>query len=172
MIVGAAVGAWLATRLDDDLLRPLFGVTFLIWTVVLLVRPGRFVTKNRPAGPTTLGVIPTAFASLAIGIYGGFIQAGVGFPLIGLLVLGLGMELVNANSVKVLVTLLFTTSALAIFAWAGEVAWREGAILAMGSMTGGYLGTRWQIRSGAGLVRWFVIVMMGVSGISMLMPKH
>ena len=47
----------------------------------------------------------------AIGIYGGFIQAGVGIFLLASLVLGIGYDLVRANPVKNFIVLLFTISA-------------------------------------------------------------
>jgi hypothetical protein len=166
MCVGAVLGAWLATRLDDALLRPVFGWVLVAWALALLVRPGRFLqapTEPRPAGPWAHA------AALAIGAYGGFLQAGVGFPLMALLVSGLGHAAVPANAVKVALVLVYTVLVMAVFAAAGQVAWREGAVLAVGMIAGGWLGARVQLRVGPRVVRWAMVVMVAVSGAAMLL---
>ncbi|MEZ4454073.1 MAG: sulfite exporter TauE/SafE family protein [Nannocystaceae bacterium] len=165
MVVGAVVGAALATRLDDALLRPVIGVVLVGWAVILAVRPGRFLAPPpEPRPPTWI----TYALSLLIGVYGGFLQAGVGFPLLALLVPGLGYDAVRANAIKVSVVLVFTVAALPLFAVAGQIAWREGLVLAAGTMTGGWLGAHLQMRVGAGLVRWAVLVMVLIGGITLL----
>ena len=47
-----------------------------------------------------------------IGVYGGFIQAGVGFFLLAGLVLGVGADLLKANALKVFIVLVYTGVAL------------------------------------------------------------
>lgn len=56
-----------------------------------------------------------------IGVYGGFIQAGVGFILIWALVGVLGKDLVRANALKVAIVLTYTTVSLSLFASKGMV---------------------------------------------------
>ncbi|MCA9655212.1 MAG: sulfite exporter TauE/SafE family protein [Myxococcales bacterium] len=165
MMLGAVAGTVLATQLSDDWLRVIFGVMLAGWAVLLVFRPSRFLKPegpSRPAGPGALGL-----AGL-VGIYGGFLQAGVGFPTLALLVLLLGHDAVEANAIKVALVLAYTAISLGIFAYAGQVAWREGVALAVGGLVGGWLGTRLQIKAGAGLVRWVVVVAVAASSIAML----
>lgn len=165
--LGAAAGGQLAVHLDSAVLKPLFGITLMAWGVILLVKPGRFLRPPDQPRPLT----PTAYVLAAlVGAYGGFIQVGVGFPFIALLVLYLGYPAVNANAAKVALILAYTVVVLPMFAFAGQVAWVEGIFLAGGMMAGGWIGARWQIKSGANIVRWFVIVMVLVSGCAMLLP--
>jgi uncharacterized membrane protein YfcA len=165
-MIGAAGGSWLATRLADDLLRPIFGVVLVVWALGLLVRPGRFLeAAPEPRAPG----IGSQIAAFAIGIYGGFLQAGVGFPLLALLVSHLGHPPVRANAIKVALVLGFTLVSLPLFALAGQVQWREGIALAVGGLVGGWAGAAWQLREGgAKLVRWFVIVAVAISGAMMV----
>jgi len=104
-----------------------------------------------------------------IGVYGGFLQAGVGFPLMALFVSMLGHSALAGNAAKVALVFLYTLVALAMFAASGEVAWREGAILAVGMTAGGVLGARLQLRVGPGLVRWVMLVMVAISGVALLL---
>lgn len=165
VVAGAALGTGLATRLPDDLLRIVFGIALAGWAVLLILRPGRFL--RTPQEPRHAGALALGLGAL-VGVYGGFLQAGVGFPMLALLVLYLGYGAVEANGVKVMLVLAYTMVSLPMFALAGQVAWREGVALAIGAMTGGWLGTRLQIRGGAGFVRWVVVVMVAVSGVAML----
>lgn len=166
MCLGALLGAWLATRLSDDLFRPVIGGVLLAWAIALVVRPGRMLTP--PSAPIYPG--PLAFAlALVIGVYGGFLQAGVGFPLIALFVSHLGHDLLRANAAKVALVFIYTLLVVAVFAAAGQIAWREALILAAGMTVGGWLGARLQLRAGAPLVRWAIVVMVGVSGLALLL---
>lgn len=163
--VGALAGALLATRMEDALLRPVFGAAFLAWAILLAFRPNRFV--NPPEKPRPIGAAAHALA-LGVGLYGGFLQAGVGFPLLALLVMYLGYDPVRANAIKFLLVGLYTVVALPVFVVAGEVAWVEAGALAVGTMLGAWIGARWQIEKGAGLVRWFVLIAVAVAGAAML----
>lgn len=165
MLLGAIAGTALATRLSDQWLRVVFGVMLAGWAVVLVFQPGRFLKPEGP--PKTAGPGALVLAAL-VGVYGGFLQAGVGFPLLALLVLVLGHEAVEANAIKVALVLVYTVISLGMFAWAGQVAWREGLALGAGGLLGGWLGTHVQMKGGARLVRWVVVVTVLASGIAML----
>ncbi len=165
MMVGAAVGTGLATRMGDELLRIVFGATLAAWAVLLVVRPGRFL--HAPPEPRPPGVVAYVL-SVLIGIYGGFLQVGVGFPMLALLVLYLGHPAVQGNAIKLALILGYTLVSLPMFALAGQVAWREGVVLAIGGWLGGWLGTHVQIRGGANLIRWVVVIAVAASGVAML----
>lgn len=167
MVAGALLGAWLATLLDDRLFRPLIGGVLLAWAVLLLVKPDRFLRPPDAAREPDLG---SYLFGVAVGVYGGFLQAGVGFPLIALLTGYLGYDLVRANSVKVSLVLAYTLVALPVFVLAGQVAWAPAIVLALGTVAGAWLGARWQLEKGSAVVRWFVLVMVVASGLAMLWP--
>ena len=96
------------------------------------------------------------------GVYGGFVQAGVGFLVLSLTTLA-GFDLVRGNAIKVLCILSFTVVALGIFAWDGQVAWVPGLALASGTVLGGQVGVRLTVRKGhkwlRGIVTAAVLVM-------------
>lgn len=167
MIGGALLGSWSATLLDDRLFRPLIGVTLLAWAVILLVKPDRFLRPpDEEREPNWIAYL----LATVVGIYGGFLQAGVGFPLIALLTGYLGYDLVRANSVKVTLVMAYTFVALPMFVLAGQVAWAPAIVVAIGTVVGAWVGARWQLKKGASVVRWFVLVMVLVSGVAMLWP--
>ena len=104
-----------------------------------------------------------------VGIYGGFIQAGVGFFLLTSLVLGSGFELVQANALKLFVILLYTPLALLIFFLHGDVNLWVGLVLAVGNMTGAWIGTKIAVTWGAAFIRYFVLVAILIASTKLIL---
>ena len=98
-----------------------------------------------------------AVGFFAVGVYGGFVQAGVGFLVLAATTAA-GLDLVRGNAVKVLAILCFTGLSLGIFAWQGRVDWPLGFCLAGGTVLGGLLGARLTVRKGHGWVKNVVTV--------------
>ena len=67
----------------------------------------------------------------SIGIYGGFIQAGVGFIIIASLSILTGLSLVKINSLKVFVVGIYIFTSLIVFVASGNVNWLIGFSLAL-----------------------------------------
>jgi len=165
-LVGVGLGSYTATMLSDSVLRPIFGVALAGWALVLWLRPGAFSGEGTPERKPLRGTIYVLAA--LIGFYGGFLQVGVGLPLIALLVMGLGVSPVPANAIKAGLVAASSCLSLPVFAMAGQVAWREGLVLSLGSMIGAWIGSRWQLRSGAAVVRIFLTMTVLVSGALMV----
>jgi uncharacterized membrane protein YfcA len=166
MSVCSVLGAWLATRMDDAVLQPLFGGLLVVWAIVLYFWPASFeVGEDETPKPMD---VSSWIAACGIGLYGGFAQAGVGFPLLALLTGYMRHAPVRANAIKVFVVLVFTVLALPVFVQSGQVVWREGLVLAAGTMLGAWVGTRWQLVAGESLIRWFVLIAVGVSGAALV----
>lgn len=166
-IIGAIVGAQIAVNLDEQMMRRTIGALMVIMFLILLIRPKRWLQgrpelTDKPVGITQLIVF------FAIGVYGGFIQAGVGLFLLAGLVLGAGFDLVKGNAVKVLIILAFTVFALVVFVINGQVNWFVGLILAIGNMLGAWVAARMAVEKGASFVRWLLIAVVLVSAAVLL----
>ncbi len=96
-------------------------------------------------------------AFVGVGLWLGFLQVGVGFLLLACLAGGMRMDLVRANAAKVLIVLIVTVPALAIFGAAGQLYWREGLLVAAGNMTGALIASQLAIKKGAAWIRWVVV---------------
>lgn len=166
-IVGAVIGAQIAVNLDEEMMRKAIGVLMVVMLFVVIIRPKRWLqgrpgSEDSPAGPLQMLIF------FGIGIYGGFIQAGVGIFLLAGLVLVSGFDLVRANAVKVLIILCFTAFALIVFVLNDQVRWFIGLILAIGNMTGAWVASRMAVKRGAGFVRWLLIGVIVVSAVVLL----
>ena len=166
-ILGAVIGAQIAVDLDEELLRRSIGAILVLMLGVILLRPERWLHGLREQ----LEGRPSALAWLAfflIGIYGGFIQAGVGVLLLAGLVLVVGYDVVRANAVKVLIVLVFTVFALAVFVRNDQVNWGVGLVLASGNMLGAWVASRMAVEKGAVWVRRFLIATVALAAAYML----
>lgn len=166
-IFGSIVGAQIATTLNEQLMRQAIGAVMVLMLFVILLRPKRWLegTLEELAGrPTGIQIV----IFFLIGIYGGFIQAGVGIFLLAGLVLSVGYNLVYANAIKPLIVVIFTLSALVIFIRNGQVDWVIGITLGIGNALGGWLAARMAVERGAAFVRYVLIGVVIVSALNLL----
>ena len=83
------------------------------------------------------------FLFFLIGIYGGFIHAGVGFFMILVLSKINELKISHSNSIKVFVALIFSITAFLIFLFDDKINWIYGINLGIGSALGGWVASRW-----------------------------
>ena len=152
-VVGAALGSWAALHVSDRDFRRTLSIVMLAMTLFTLANPARW--RGSLTGRLRSAVSFVGF--LLVGVYGGFIQAGVGFLQLALSSV-LGLDLVRGNAVKVLLVLVQTVVSLSIFAFNGKVAWGPGLALAVGSVLGGYVGVRLTVLKGHAWVQRVVTV--------------
>lgn len=161
---GALIGAWLAAHIDADLFQRILSIVLLISALSLLVAAKHDVNDDRP--PRWLLAGPALFA---IGLYGGFVQVGVGF----LLMLGLRhllhLDLLRVNVHKVFIVIVYTVPALAIYAAMDQVDWAAGVVLAAGNALGAWFGIKIAMRGGERLIRVVVAVAVIAMGIRLLL---
>lgn len=144
---GAALGAWLALQMTDFAFRRLLAVAMLamtLWTTWTTATPSPVGGRDTDTSPWHPGVM---LAFFAIGVYGGLVQAGVGFAVLAVTSLA-GMDLVKGNGVKLLAVLLVTALSLAILASGGAVRWSFGLALGAGNVLGALAGVRLAVTKG------------------------
>jgi len=165
-LAGSVLGARWAVDVDDTLFRRILALVMLGVCVVMIADPARRLRFD-PArlGPARVAVLVVSF--FAIGVYGGFIQAGVGFLIITGLLLH-GLDLVRINAVKVFLVGSYTVTALAVFVLHGEVDWPLGLALAAGNSLGGWLGARLAIAKGHAWIRRLVVAAVVVFAVKLL----
>jgi uncharacterized membrane protein YfcA len=153
--VGAVAGTWAAVRIGDAAFQRVLAaimVAVVVWTIWDPI--GRRAPKD--GGTSSHHRAAYAAAFFAVGVYGGFVQAGVGFLILAATTV-MGLDLVRGNALKVLIVLLFTPIALALFAMNGKVDWGLGLALAAGNLVGGQIGVQLSVLKGH---RWIKRVVM------------
>lgn len=165
--LGAILGSMVAVDINEWLMNRIIGALLIFMSVMLLIKPERWLRPKEIPVSKGRNVL-TFVIFVAIGFYGGFIQAGVGFFLLAGLVLGAGIDLVRANAYKVLITLLYTVLALGVFILNHQVNYIFGISMGAGSMLGAWIATHVAVKRGAGFIRWFLLACVFVFAVKLL----
>lgn len=144
-IIGALSGAWLASGMNARQMTNVIGGLMVVMLVVLTINPKRWLRESDSAMRNNKNPL-SILTFLAIGIYGGFIQAGVGVFLLLALVLVSKYSLKEANGVKMLVILGFAVPTLAVFAWNNQVHFGYAFAMAGFQSIGAVIGVRFATR--------------------------
>ncbi len=145
-LIGSWLGANLAISLDDLMFKrtlALIMIGVLIFTALDPMK--RFRQQEVEFGLWRKLVL--VFSFFVVGIYGGFVQAGVGFLIITALLVH-GLDLVRINAIKVFVIFTYTFIALGVFVYHGQVNYLLGFALAAGNSVGGMIGPRLAVEKG------------------------
>ena len=160
--IGAVLGATIAARMPAELFERLFGVLMLVVLVPLLRRSKRPESDAPASTPRPAWL--EALIYFGIGVYGGAFQIGVGILFIFALAFA-GMDLVRANSIKVIVVLCFTAFALPVFILSDLIVWPHALALALGFSAGGALGARVAVLGGDRVIRpIFAVAVVALAG--------
>jgi uncharacterized membrane protein YfcA len=164
-VLGSIAGAQLAIDIDETLMRRVIGALMIVMLLVMLVQPEKWLREHATGERARYWIEAPIF--FAIGVYGGFIQAGVGIFLLAGLVLGSGFGLVGANAFKNLLVLIFTAAALVVFVLNDQVRWDLGLLLAAGQGVGAWAAAHMAMRRGAAFVRWMLIAILVLSSVAL-----
>ena len=163
-VVGAAALLLLPERLFEAIVPCFIALSLVL--VVAQPRLGAALVRVRPRE----GEQPRAWAVAAVfaaGVYGGYFGAAQGILLLAILGAALRDHLQRINALKVVLAGLVNTVAGVVFAFVADVAWWPAALIAIGSIAGGWLGARYGRRLDEAHLRGLVVA-VGVVAIVQL----
>ena len=167
-VVGGLVGAVLASVLPNTVLKPALLISVLAVAALSFFQPDLLLV---PEGAQPRTVAATRGARLLLfltGMYGGFVQASAGFLLLPLMTGLLHYDLVRANALKILCTLVFTTVSLLVFMSQGKIWWSVALVLAAGNTIGSVIGVKISLRLDPKIIRWILFGMTIVAAVAAL----
>ncbi len=156
------VGARLAAIIPDEQFEFVLGLLMPLLLILILKKPKPNVVSGQAAEDAwsplgtgqkwaTLGVF------FLLGLYAGFLQAGVGIMILAALGYLARMDLVRGNYVKLVFILGLNVVALLTFYFSGvEIDWIAGLAVTAGQIAGAYFGTWVAIRKGE---RWILVIL-------------
>ncbi|RXP45606.1 sulfite exporter TauE/SafE family protein [Lutibacter sp. HS1-25] len=165
-LFGAVLGAQIAVDIKGEAFNKILAVIMVLVVILMVLKPK---AKNLIKIEKTTGkyLWLSIFLFFFVGVYGGFIQAGVGFIMLFILSTVNNISLVKSNAIKVTVALIYTVSAVVVFAYNDTIDWQKGLILAIGNASGGWFASRWSVKKGDRLVKNFLIIMVVVFAIKL-----
>jgi len=155
--IGAVLGTQLAMAIDPGDFKKILAGVMLVVVAITLFQPTRSQAEQLLRIGTKHRIIAT-ITFFFIGIYGGFIQAGIGFIILAALGGIHRFGLVQSNVIKTFVVVIYTIAAVFIFAREGLVYWTYGLILAAGDVTGSWLSSRYAVKKGDRWIKRFLVV--------------
>ncbi|MDX2431755.1 MAG: sulfite exporter TauE/SafE family protein, partial [Bacteroides sp.] len=74
--IGAIAGAFIAVNLNDEIMKLAIAGVMVVVFLLILLKPNRWINSHEPHPPIPYGLQVIIY--FFVGVYGGFIQAGVG----------------------------------------------------------------------------------------------
>ena len=155
-VIGASIGAFIGTEIPDKAFKPILAIVMVTMLLLTLFNPTEWLQDKINLSGTDHKTI-TTITLFFVGIYGGFIQAGVGLLIIATLRILDGGDLVITNAHKVFIVFFYTIIALGIFVSKGQVNWVLGLTLAAGNATGAWIGSHLAVKMGD---KWIKVVLV------------
>ena len=165
-LLGAIIGASIAVDIDGAVFNKILAVIMIAVILIIVFKPKinlKDVHERLTGKYLWLGMLAFFF----FGIYGGFINAGLGFIIILFLHFFNHMSLVRANATKVAVVCIYTLSALVVFILNDKVNWAVGFVLAIGNAIGAWIASRVSVNKGDGFIKTFLLVVVAIMAIKL-----
>ncbi len=152
-LLGGSAGAALLLLTPDRLFAYIAPLLLLAATLLFALQP----RLQRPSS----AAVPAAVAAtviLAVCLYGGYFNGGLGILLLAALSLLGVRELHRANALKNLVSGVLTAIAVALYAAGEAVRWGPALWMMLFATAGGYAGARWARRIPPARLRAFIVL--------------
>ncbi|UCE08266.1 MAG: sulfite exporter TauE/SafE family protein [bacterium] len=163
---GAVVGAIVAVKISNELFQKILGIV-IIGIMVTILYP-RLNKRNGIDNSESYNPWLLYPALFGIGFYGGFIQVGVGFIIMAVLLHIMKQDLVRVNMHKVFIVFVYTFPAILIFIFTKNVKWSYGLILAAGNAVGAWWSAKISVRKGEKVIRIVLLIAMFIMALKLL----
>lgn len=156
--LGSIVGVAAAELLPNRDMGLIITAAVLVALLLLFTKLKEALARDYGLPPriTALGLFALAF----VGVWLGFIVLDGATYLLLVLILLFRYDLARANALKVLLLVTTTLVPIILFTQRGDIWWKEGILLSVGSILGGYLGAKLSAQPRARL--WVFRVLVGV----------
>ena len=165
-LMGSLIGAQIAVDIKGETFNKVLAVIMIIVVAIIVFKP-KVSSLKLPERLTGKYLFYAIVGFFFIGIYGGFINAGIGFVIILFLNNVNRLSLIKTNATKVSLVFIYTCGALALFAYNGTVDWITGFVLAIGTSTGAWWSSRWSVDKGEGVIKIAMVVMVSLMSIKL-----
>ena len=165
-LIGSLIGAQIAVDIKGETFNKLLAIIMLFVVAVIVFKP-KASSLQLPERLTGKYLFYAIIGFFFIGIYGGFINAGIGFVIILFLNNVNRLSLIKTNATKVSLVFIYTCGALALFAYNGKVDWSTGFVLAIGTSLGAWWSSRWSVDKGEGVIKTAMVIMVSLMSIKL-----
>ena len=150
-IPGAIIGSVYSINISDLWFKKILAIVMILILVTMFIPKKKVEQKVKGS----FWIYPAMFV---VGLYGGFIQIGVGFILMAFLRHLMAFDLIRTNMHKVFVVLIYTIPVLLIFGFSGNINWFLALIMSMGNALGSWISVKLAIRKGEKFVKVVLVI--------------
>jgi len=161
-LIGGICGAWLLLQTPETAFRVAIP-WLLLFATLLFIFGGQLNRSLKQLGSrhrhaSAMGAALLTLLLLGVCLYGGFFNAGLGIISLSYLALAGYTNINTMNGLKLLISTFVSLIAIILFSYDGVIAWYEGSIVLLGTVTGGYVAAHLSRKLPQSWVRNFVIV--------------
>ena len=177
-VSGALIGSFLLLHLPERVFIQIVPVLMILALLLVIAGPRIQAYARRraeAAGRSAEHVPPLRMAALvfgtfAVGVYGGYFTAAQGILLMGVMGALLPEDMQRMNAAKNLLSLLVNIVAAVAYTLVAfdRISWLAAGLIAVGSLVGGWLGSRYGRQLSPNALR-AVIVVVGLIGLFRLL---
>ena len=165
-LIGALIGAQIAVDIKGETFNKILSFIMIAVVCIVVFKP-KIKSKELIERTTGKHLWIGCIAFFIFGIYGGFINAGLGFILILFLHYFNQLSLVKSNAEKAVVISIYMSGALLVFIFNNAVDWKLGLTLAIGTSLGGWFASRFSVQKGDGFIKLFLVVMVSIMAVKL-----
>lgn len=161
---GTIAGAIFALSIGDELFQKILGIIMIGVIISMIIpNPKNYTIDNSNKIPWTVHL-----SMFGIGLYGGFIQVGIGFMIMATLLYLMKFNLVIVNMHKVFIVLILTIPAFLVFLVTGNIDWQLGLSLAIGNAFGAWWAAKFSIKKGEKFIKAGLIITVFIMALKLL----
>ena len=164
--IGALIGAKIALLIDGTLFNKILAIIMIVVAILLFFKTNT-IKSGLPERLKGKHLVYALIGFFFIGIYGGFINAGIGIVIMLFLNRVNQLSLLKSNATKLVVVGVYSTIALAFFAYNDAVDWAMGLWMALGTSLGAWWASRWSVKKGDRIIRIAMILMVSFMSVKL-----
>lgn len=170
-VVGALIGSIFGARsillFEEETVAKII-LAILPFTVIVAFIPKKKIKTEINEFTNRDLYIKVPIISLILGFYDGFFGPGTGTFLTLFFYTFLGMNLVNSSAISRVINLSSGIGSFITFAMAGKILYLLGLPLIVGSVTGGFIGSKMAMTKGQKFIKYMIIVVFIILFASLL----
>lgn len=172
-IIGSFIGVHYAINLPDAIFNRMLGIIMLLVLIIMIIPTKWKDSKHQTDELSTFRKVLLVLVFIALGVYGGVIQAAVGFLFI--IALNLIMPKLNyaeVQCIKTLVITIYLSLSTFVFIFQGYVNWPFAISLSLGSGIGGFIGGRLTVSLPEKQLKIIMFLIIFILAIKLLIGNH
>lgn len=169
VIMGCLVGANVSVVVNQHVFSICLGLILLMMLFFIFYKPEAWLKGNEKLQQKKMDW-KIFIVFLFVGFYAGFLHVGVGYFLLGGLVLLMGYDLLKGNAQKNFLVLLYSPFAIGFFIFNGDLTLKMatyGLIHAIGNVIGASFATHFGMKWGNNFIRWLMLVVIVLTALKL-----